>query len=250
MNEKILALAKIINESKRIVFFGGAGVSTESGIPDFRSPSGLYNVKMKVPSLTNTSYSAEEILSHHFFIAHPDLFNDYYFNALIYPDARPNEAHKFLAELEGMGKLSCVVTQNIDGLHQAAGSKKVFELHGSIKRNYCMKCGAFYDEFALMEHKSICPKCGGRIKPDVVLYEEPLNEETITGSVEAIMQADCLIIGGTSLTVYPAAGFVRYFRGKYLVIINKDHTDMDRYASLAINEKIGEVFKEVRPLIK
>lgn len=250
MNEKILALAKIINESKRIVFFGGAGVSTESGIPDFRSPSGLYNVKMKVPSLTNTSYSAEEILSHHFFMAHPDLFNDYYFNALIYPDVRPNEAHKFLAELEEMGKLSCVVTQNIDGLHQAAGSKKVYELHGSIKRNYCMKCGAFYDEFALMEHKSICPKCGGRIKPDVVLYEEPLNEETITGSVEAIMQADCLIIGGTSLTVYPAAGFVRYFRGKYLVIINKDHIDMDRYASLAINEKIGEVFKAVRPLIK
>ena len=250
MNEKIEVLAEIINKSQNIVFFGGAGVSTESGIPDFRSPSGLYNVKMKVASLTNTPYTAEEILSHHFFMEHPDLFNDYYFNALIYPDAQPNEAHKFLAELEQKGKLKAVITQNIDGLHQAAGSSCVYELHGSIKRNYCMKCGAFYDEFALMEHKSICPKCGGRIKPDVVLYEEPLNEETITKSVEAIMRADCLIIGGTSLTVYPAAGFVRYFRGRYLVIINRDHTNMDQYATLFINDKIGEVFKSVRPLLK
>ena len=249
MNDKIQALAEIIRKSNRIVFFGGAGVSTESGIPDFRSPSGLYKVKTTVPSLKDVPYSAEEMISHHFFMENNQLFFDYYFHALVYPSALPNEAHKFLAKLEQTGRLKAIVTQNIDGLHQMAGSKNVLELHGSIHRNYCMKCGTFYDLEGITQNHAKCPKCGGIIKPDVVLYEESLDEDTITQSVEAIMQADCLIIGGTSLSVYPAAGFVRYFRGRYLVIINKEATSMDQYATLSINEAIGEVFKQVDQLL-
>ena len=240
---------KIIKNAKHIVFFGGAGVSTESGIPDFRSPSGLYNTKMRVESLRNTSYTAEEILSHTFFMKKPDLFFDYYFDALINPDVKPNFAHTFLAKLENKGKLTSVITQNIDGLHQAAGSKIVIELHGSVKRNYCMKCGKFYDDVAILKNHAKC-ECGGIIKPDVVLYEEALNEKAIEQAVYDIYSADCLIIGGTSLNVYPAASFIRYFRGQTLVVINRDPIAIDNSATLVIREKIGEVFSEVNKILK
>lgn len=238
MDEK---LKKIIDESENIVFFGGAGVSTESNIPDFRSEKGLYKAK------TEYGMSPEEMISHSFFVNHTETFFDYYKKNLIYPDAKPNKAHRALAKLEAQGKLKAVVTQNIDGLHQMAGNKKVYELHGSVLRNYCMKCHQFYDldyimdEYHCKGNVPICPVCGGIIKPDVVLYEEMLDEDCINKAVSAISKADTLIIGGTSLVVYPAAGFVRYFRGKHLVLINKQETPYDSHADLVIHDSIGKV---------
>ncbi|MDY4608617.1 MAG: NAD-dependent protein deacylase, partial [Eubacterium sp.] len=203
-----MTLQEIIDHSKNIVFFGGAGVSTESGIPDFRSTDGLYNQKY--------DYPPEEILSHTFFVSHTEAFYDFYRDKMLCLTAEPNAAHKKLAELEQKGKLSAVVTQNIDGLHQKAGSKNVFELHGSIHRNYCTQCHKFFDADFIANSVGVptCD-CGGIIKPDVVLYEEGLDDATVTGAVDAISSADCLIVAGTSLNVYPAAGFIRYFRGKY-----------------------------------
>ncbi|MBR3182861.1 MAG: NAD-dependent protein deacylase [Firmicutes bacterium] len=234
-------LKKIIDNSDNIVFFGGAGVSTESNIPDFRSEKGLYKAK------TEYGMSPEEMISHSFFVNHTETFFDYYKKNLIYPDAKPNKAHRALAKLEAQGKLKAVVTQNIDGLHQMAGNKKVYELHGSVLRNYCMKCHQFYDldyimdEYHCKGNVPICPVCGGIIKPDVVLYEEMLDEDCINKAVSAISKADTLIIGGTSLVVYPAAGFVRYFRGNHLVLINKQETPYDSHADLVIHDSIGKV---------
>ena len=221
--------------------FGGAGVSTESNIPDFRSEKGLYKAK------TEYGMSPEEMISHSFFVNHTETFFDYYKKNLIYPDAKPNKAHRALAKLEAQGKLKAVVTQNIDGLHQMAGNKKVYELHGSVLRNYCMKCHQFYDldyimdEYHCKGNVPICPVCGGIIKPDVVLYEEMLDEDCSNKAVGAIAKADTLIIGGTSLVVYPAAGFVRYFRGNHLVLINKQETPYDSHADLVIHDSIGKV---------
>lgn len=234
-------LREIINNSENIVFFGGAGVSTESNIPDFRSESGLYNARQKY------GRSPEEILSHSFFMAHTDIFFDYYKNNLIYKDAEPNKAHRALAKLEAAGKLKAVVTQNIDGLHQKAGNRKVYELHGSVLRNFCMDCGEFYDLDYIMDEGNCdgnipkCKKCGGTVKPDVVLYEEALDDDCMMGAIRAIQQADTMIIGGTSLVVYPAAGLIRYFGGKKLVLINKQATPYDRQADLVINDSIGKV---------
>lgn len=241
MDDKIKQLTQILKESNNIVFFGGAGVSTESNIPDFRSASGLWNEKLKI------NLTPEQLVSHTMFMRYPEEFFEFYRDKLIYPDAKPNAAHIALAKLEEMGKLKAVVTQNIDGLHQAAGSKNVYELHGSVLRNYCMKCGAFYDEKFILESKGVptCPKCGGKVKPDVVLYEEGLDNDTITGAVRAISQADTLIIGGTSLVVYPAAGLIDYFRGKNLVLINKSSTSADNKADLVIHDAIGKVLGEV-----
>ena len=236
-------LKKIIDNSDSVVFFGGAGVSTESNIPDFRSEKGLYSAQKEY------GCSPEEILSHTFFMRHMQIFFDYYKKNLIYPEAQPNDAHKALAHLEAEGKLKAVVTQNIDGLHQKAGSKKVFELHGSVLRNYCMDCGQPYDVEYIMDDKNCrdgiprCKECGGVVKPDVVLYEEMLDDSCINGAVEAISRADTLIIGGTSLVVYPAAGLIRYFRGNNLVLINKQATPYDSKADLVINDKIGKVMK-------
>lgn len=237
--EKIELLNKIINESNRIVFFGGAGVSTESGISDFRSVDGLYNQKY--------DYPPEQILSKTFFKNNVKEFYQFYKEKMIVKNVKPNYTHLFLAKLEKKGKLLSVITQNIDGLHTDAGSKRVLELHGSVKRNYCMKCNKFYDEQYILNSVGV-PKCscGEIIKPDVVLYEESLEEKTINEALNDIMSADCLIVGGTSLTVYPAAGLIKYFQGKYLVLINKDKTDFDQYATLVINEKIGEVFKKIK----
>lgn len=236
--EEIKRLKEIIDESKSIVFFGGAGVSTESGIPDFRSEDGLYRQKY--------SYPPEEIISHTFFVRNPEVFFEFYKDKMMALDAKPNPAHKALARLEQEGKLTAVITQNIDGLHQAAGSKNVLELHGSIHRNYCQKCGKFYDAAYVKASKGIprC-ECGGVIKPDVVLYEEGLDTKTIQNSVEAIAHADMLIIGGTSLVVYPAAGFIDYFRGKYLVLINKAETGRSVRADLVIREPIGKVMEQI-----
>lgn len=233
-----MTLQEIIDDSKRIVFFGGAGVSTESGIPDFRSADGLYSQQYKYPP--------EQIVSHTFFTHYPDEFYRFYRDRMIFPDAKPNAAHLKLAELEQAGKLSAVITQNIDGLHQAAGSKNVIELHGSVHRNYCTKCGKFYPLSAVTESAGIpeC-ECGGRIKPDVVLYEESLNSEDIENAVTEIAAADTLIIGGTSLVVYPAAGFVNCFKGKHLVVINKSPTNADKNAELVIADSIGDVLGKV-----
>nr|WP_300092531.1 NAD-dependent protein deacylase [Sedimentibacter sp.] len=233
MNEQ---LKKIIADSNNIVFFGGAGVSTESGIPDFRSVDGLYNTLYKYPP--------ETIISHTFFMRNTSEFYDFYKNKMIFLDAMPNQAHIRLAELEKEGKLKCVITQNIDGLHQDAGSKNVLELHGSVRRNYCMKCGKFYDVQSIVNSSGV-PKCqcGGTIKPDVVLYEESLDGEILEKSVEYIEKADVLIVGGTSLVVYPAAGLVNYFKGKKLVLINKSTTSLDNRADLVISENIGKVFE-------
>ena len=232
-------LQSIIDDSSRIVFFGGAGVSTESGIPDFRSADGIYHQKYR--------YSPEQIVSHSFFMQYPEVFYEFYRDKMMALDAKPNAAHMKLAELETAGKLTAVVTQNIDGLHQAAGSKKVYELHGSIHRNYCMKCGKFYDA-KYVKGSSDVPRCecGGMIKPDVVLYEEGLDPATIQGAVEAIVNADTLIIGGTSLVVYPAAGFIDYFNGKHLVIINKSETAKAVRAELTIAAPIGEVMERIQ----
>ncbi len=232
--EKMDVLKKWVDESSNIVFFGGAGVSTESGIPDFRSVDGLYNMKYKYPP--------EEIISHHFFMQQPEEFWRFYRDKLLLKGVRPNKAHLALAHLEDIGKLSAVVTQNIDGLHQAAGSKRVYELHGSVLRNYCMRCGKSYsiEQIEKMENVPKC-ECGGKIKPDVVLYEESLDDDQIRGAVDAISKADMLIIGGTSLVVYPAAGLVHYYRGKKLVLINKSATPMDKDADLVITDSIGAV---------
>lgn len=234
-------LRKIIQESNNIVFFGGAGCSCESGIPDFRSSNGLYSKKL------NRNFTPEQAVSHTFFMKYPEEFYDFYKKHLVYPNAKPNGCHIALAKLEEMGKLKAVVTQNIDGLHQVAGSKKVYELHGSVLRNYCMKCHAFYDVNDVMKADGVpkCEKCGGTVKPDVVLYEEGLDDQVISGAICAISQADTLIIGGTSLVVYPAAGLIDYFRGKNLVLINKSTTSADSKADLVINHDIGKVMKEV-----
>ncbi|MCQ4636761.1 NAD-dependent protein deacylase [Anaerovorax odorimutans] len=232
---------EIVEKSKRVVFFGGAGVSTESNIPDFRSESGLYS------AVSQYGKSPETMLSHSFFTSNMETFFDYYKNNLIYRDAKPNKAHIALAKMEEDGKLTGVVTQNIDGLHQLAGSKKVFELHGSVLRNYCMDCGTFYDLDYIMDEQHCdglvpkCEKCGGIVKPDVVLYEEALDEQVISGAVDAIRKADTLIVGGTSLVVYPAAGLINYFGGKDIILINKSETQYDSRASLVINDSIGKV---------
>lgn len=240
MSTEIEKLTQILKESNNIVFFGGAGCSCESGIPDFRSSNGLWNEKLKI------NFTPEQLVSHTFFIRYPEEFFRFYKDKLIYPEAKPNAAHIALAKLEKMGKLKAVVTQNIDGLHQAAGSKNVFELHGSILRNYCMDCNSFYDEKFILESDGIptCPKCGGKVKPDVVLYEEGLDEDTIQGAIKAISKADTLIIGGTSLIVYPAAGLINYFRGKNLILINKSSTSADSKADLVIHDAIGKVLGE------
>lgn len=236
--QEIKKLQEIIDESSRIVFFGGAGVSTESDIPDFRSADGLYRQKYK--------YSPEQIVSHSFFMQNTEDFYDFYKEKMMFLDAVPNAAHRKLAELEEKGKLTAVITQNIDGLHQAAGSKNVLELHGSIHRNYCRKCGEFYDA-AYVKHFDGVPrcKCGGIIKPDVVLYEEGLDSMVIEKSIQAIREADTLIIGGTSLIVYPAAGFIDYFRGKHLVVINKSATAREVGAELMISGPIGAVLERI-----
>ena len=235
-------LKQILSDSKYIVFFGGAGVSTESGVPDFRSVDGLYHQSYKFPP--------ETILSHTFFMINREEFYRFYRDKLLIQGVEPNNAHKSLAKLEAEGKLKAVVTQNIDGLHQAAGSKTVYELHGSILRNYCMKCGKFYDlEYIL--HSDLVPLCGctGVVKPDVVLYEEGLNEDIINESVNHIMKADTLIIGGTSLAVYPAAGLLRYFHGSNLVLINKSTTPIDNKVDLVINDSIGKVLAYCTDLV-
>ena len=241
MNPEIRELKKIIDESSNIVFFGGAGVSTESGIPDFRSANGIYNQDL------GREVSPEEMSSHSFYVRHTEDFYEFYKDKLIYRDAQPNACHKALAELEKQGKVKAIVTQNIDGLHQLAGSKVVYELHGSVLRNYCERCHAFYDVDKVLSSEGVpyCDKCGGRIKPDVVLYEEGLDNDIIGGAVSAISRADVLIIGGTSLVVYPAAGLIDYYRGHKLVLVNKSSTPRDRAADLVINGKIGEVFSSL-----
>lgn len=237
--QEIEKLQQIIDDSSHIVFFGGAGVSTESGIPDFRSAEGIYHQKYKI--------SPEQIVSHSFFMQYPEEFYAFYKSKMMFLDAKPNPAHRKLAELEAAGKLSAVVTQNIDGLHQAAGSKTVYELHGSIHRNYCRKCGKFYDAAYVKQAEGV-PRCdcGGMIKPDVVLYEEGLDSGVISGAVQAISQADTLIIGGTSLVVYPAAGFIDYFHGKHLVVINKSETAKSVRAELSISAPIGEILGQIK----
>lgn len=236
--EEINKLQSIVDESDNIVFFGGAGVSTESGIPDFRSVDGLYNQKYKYPP--------ETIISHSFYRRNPEEFYRFYKDKMLFPEAKPNKAHMKLAELEAAGKLKAVITQNIDGLHQMAGSRRVIELHGSVHRNYCERCHKFYDLRYVIDAPGV-PKCscGGTIKPDVVLYEEGLNNQDIEDAIHYISEADTLIIGGTSLVVYPAAGLIRYFRGRHLVVINMSPTQSDREADLLITDKIGSVLEQI-----
>lgn len=236
MSERVDLLEQWITESDNVVFFGGAGVSTESGIPDFRSVDGLYNQQY--------DYPPETIISHSFYRKNPEEFYRFYKNKMLFPDAQPNAAHKALAKLEQQGKVRVVITQNIDGLHQAAGSKEVLELHGSVHRNYCTRCGIFFGLSDILGMNGVprC-ECGGIIKPDVVLYEEGLDQETLQKAVRYIQNAEILIIGGTSLTVYPAAGLIDYYRGKKLVLINKTATPMDERADLVISAPIGEVFE-------
>lgn len=238
MTESVKKLKEWVDDAHRIVFFGGAGVSTESGIPDFRSTGGLYHQEW--------AYPPEVILSHSFYKSNPEEFFRFYRAKMLIPEARPNAAHRKLAEWERQGKLTAVVTQNIDGLHQAAGSKTVYELHGSVHRNYCERCGKFYD-FDFMLRGQGVPRCscGGPVKPDVVLYEEGLDQETLNGAVRAIAAADLLIIGGTSLNVYPAAGLVNYYRGQRLVLINKSAVARDLPAGLVITDPIGEVLDQL-----
>ncbi|HHV95714.1 MAG TPA: NAD-dependent protein deacylase [Clostridiaceae bacterium] len=239
-DNKIERLTQIVKNSDNIVFFGGAGVSTESNIPDFRSASGLYSERY------SAKYSPEEMLSHSFFVRHTKEFFEFYKNKMIYKDAKPNPAHIALAKLEQVDKLKAVITQNIDGLHQMAGSKNVLELHGSVHRNYCTKCGKFYDLEYIINSIDV-PKCicGGIVKPDVVLYEEPLDTEVIEASIDYISKANVLIVGGTSLSVYPAAGLINYFKGKHLILINKTSTPYDRYADFVINDSIGKTLDKV-----
>lgn len=236
--EEINKLQSIVDESDNIVFFGGAGVSTESGIPDFRSVDGLYNQKYKYPP--------ETIISHSFYRRNSEEFYRFYKDKMLFPEAKPNKAHMKLAELEAAGKLKAVITQNIDGLHQMAGSRRVIELHGSVHRNYCERCHKFYDLRYVIDAPGV-PKCscGGTIKPDVVLYEEGLNNQDIEDAIHYISEADTLIIGGTSLVVYPAAGLIRYFRGRHLVVINMSPTQSDREADLLITDKIGSVLDQI-----
>ena len=238
MDEKLETLRQWIAESHNIVFFGGAGVSTESGIPDFRSVDGLYNQQY--------AYPPETIISHSFYVRYPEEFYRFYKGRMLFADAKPNAAHRALAKLEADGRLKAVITQNIDGLHQMAGSREVLELHGSVHRNYCTRCGKFYslDDVIRSEGVPRCD-CGGTVKPDVVLYEEGLDSNTLEKSVRYIRQADMLIIGGTSLVVYPAAGLIDYYRGSKLVLINKDATARDSQADLVINGRIGEVLGAV-----
>lgn len=238
MDEKLETLRQWIAESHNIVFFGGAGVSTESGIPDFRSVDGLYNQQY--------AYPPETIISHSFYVRYPEEFYRFYKDRMLFADAKPNAAHRALAKLEADGRLKAVITQNIDGLHQMAGSREVLELHGSVHRNYCTRCGKFYslDDVIRSEGVPRCD-CGGTVKPDVVLYEEGLDSNTLEKSVRYIRQADMLIIGGTSLVVYPAAGLIDYYRGSRLVLINKDATARDSQADLVINGRIGEVLGAV-----
>lgn len=232
-------LQKLIDESSNIVFFGGAGVSTESGIPDFRSVDGLYHQKY--------AYPPETMLSHSFYQSHKEEFFQFYQDKMLCFDAKPNAAHKKLAELEKANKVKAVITQNIDGLHQIAGSREVLELHGSVHRNYCEICGAFYDGRFVKAHAGIpiCEKCGGHIKPDVVLYEEGLDDMVLSKSIQYISEADVLIVGGTSLVVYPAAGLIDYYRGHKLVLINKTETSKDQMADYVMHEPIGEVFSRI-----
>ncbi|MDY3930835.1 MAG: NAD-dependent protein deacylase [Erysipelotrichaceae bacterium] len=238
--EKIEALQKIIDAGKMIVFFTGAGVSTDSGIPDFRSQDGLYQMKY--------AYPPEEIVSHSFFYQHPDEFYRFYHDKMLHLDAKPNYTHEFIAKLEEKGKSLGVVTQNIDGLHQKAGSKHVWELHGSTLRNYCTKCGKRFSAEYVAQSKGIpyCDKCGGIIRPDVVLYEEGLDEEVVQGAVDAIEQADVMIVLGTSLVVYPAAGLLRYYRGNHLVLINKSVTPYDQQADLLIQDTFANVLPKIK----
>ena len=239
MEKDLQTLKQWIDESSYIVFFGGAGVSTESNIPDFRSTDGLYNQQY--------AYPPEVILSHTFYMRRPEEFFRFYRNKMLFPDAQPNNAHRALAKLEEQGKLKAVITQNIDGLHQKAGSREVLELHGSVLRNYCEKCHRFYPMEAILNSQEEVPhcECGGRIKPDVVLYEEGLDESVISRSISHIRKADMLIVGGTSLVVYPAAGLIDYYRGSRLVLINMSPTARDGYADLLVKRRIGEAFSEV-----
>ena len=239
MTKEVQQLKQIIEETDNIVFFGGAGVSTESGIPDFRSVDGLYNQKY--------DYPPETILSHTFYMRKTDEFYRFYHDKMLCLDAKPNAAHKKLAQWEQEGKLKAVITQNIDGLHQMAGSKEVMELHGSVHRNYCTKCGKFFDVNYIVEAKGIplCDECGGTIKPDVVLYEEGLDNSIMMKSIQYISDADVLIIGGTSLAVYPAAGLIDYYRGNKLVLVNKSATPMDSRADLLVQGSIGEIFSQL-----
>ena len=236
MENKLKTLKTWIDESQNIVFFGGAGVSTESGIPDFRSVDGLYHQKF--------DYPPEQILSHSFFEQNPEYFYRFYREKMLPLEAEPNTVHRVLAKWEREGKLRAVVTQNIDGLHQKAGSQNVFELHGSVLRNYCMRCGKFHSAEFIRDSVGV-PKCscGGTVKPDVVLYEEGLDDATVDGAIRAIANADVLIVGGTSLTVYPAAGLIRYYRGQKLVLINRDETPYDAAANLVLHASLGSVFK-------
>lgn len=242
--DKIDKLIEIINKSEKVVLFTGAGISTASNIPDFRSANGIYS------KLYKGIISPEQAVSHSFFINSFNEFFEFYFEKMVYLDAKPNEAHKFFARLEECGKLKATITQNIDDLHQMAGSKKVIELHGSVKRNYCMKCNKFYSVEEI--HNKIPPKCecGGIIKPDVVLYEESLNDKDISDAISYISDCDTLIVVGTSLMVYPAAGFLRYFKGNNLVLINKSKTSYDHIADLVINDDIIKVIKEYEERIK
>ena len=237
-------LAEILSKSTNAVFFGGAGMSTESGIPDFRSANGIYNQKL------NRTFSPEEMASHDFFLSHPEEFFAFYRERFVYLDAKPNAGHLALAELERRGILTAVITQNIDGLHQIAGSKVVYELHGSIRRSYCVKCGKKYGVDFILNNIPIphCD-CGGIVKPDVVLYGESLDNDTITNSIQAMLSADTLIVGGTSLIVYPAAGLIDYFRGQHLILINKTATRADSDAELVIRENIGKTLKKAVDLL-
>ncbi len=240
MEKDIEELKRIIKDSNNIVFFGGAGVSTESGIKDFRSKDGLYNQKY--------DYPPEEILSHTFFMHNTEEFYRFYRDKLNCLKYKPNITHEILAKLEKEGKVKAIITQNIDGLHQEAGSKNVYELHGSVHRNYCMECHKFFGPEKVFETKApipLCDECGGIIKPDVVLYEEGLDEKTINNAIDSIRNADVLIVGGTSLMVYPAAGLIRYYMGNKMVLINKDKTDYDRFANLVINDSLGKVFEAI-----
>ena len=240
--KEIARLRKILAESRRAVFFGGAGMSTESGIPDFRSAGGIYSETL------HREFSPEQMASHSFLMAHPAAFFDFYRRRFVYLAAEPNPGHYALAQLERQGHLAAIVTQNIDGLHQAAGSKTVYELHGSIRRAHCMDCGAHYELDYILHHRPVphCT-CGGIVRPDVVLYEESLDNDTIAGAVAAIRAADTLIIGGTSLIVYPAAGLIDYFRGAHLILINKSETRADARAELVIRAPIGDVLHEALP---
>ena len=239
--DKLKQLKELIAESNNIVFLGGAGVSTESGIPDFRSGAGIYNTE------SGTKYRPIDIIAHDFFMEHTEIFYDFYKRKLIYPDAKPNKAHKALVRLERQGKLKAIITQNIDNLHQEAGSKCVIELHGSVFRNYCMDCGKKFDTEYVVAQEGVphCDKCGGIVRPDIVLYEENLEHKNVDDAIKAVKKCDLMIIAGTSLTVYPAASLVRYYTGGYLIIVNRDITGQEEWADLSFRESIGEVFSHI-----